>query len=104
LSLNLYTYCYNDPIDYFDPSGHLAWGDVWSGIKNIGNWFKSGWDSYQEWGDRAEAENALKISEIVLKARGITPKDPAALLPKENKKVKVAAYCRVSTSDYKGKS
>ncbi len=23
LSLNLYTYCYNQPIDYFDPSGHI---------------------------------------------------------------------------------
>ncbi len=27
LSLNLYTYCYNNPIIYFDPSGHWLAGD-----------------------------------------------------------------------------
>jgi|GEM_PF-835263 len=26
LSLNLYTYCYNDPISYIDPSGHMGIG------------------------------------------------------------------------------
>ena len=25
LSLNLYTYCHNDPLNFFDPSGHWAW-------------------------------------------------------------------------------
>ena len=35
LSLNLYTYVYNNPINYFDPTGHFGWGDVWNGIKSI---------------------------------------------------------------------
>ncbi len=26
LSLNLYTYCHNDPVNYFDPSGHIREG------------------------------------------------------------------------------
>ena len=25
LSLNLYTYCYNNPLKYLDPMGHIAW-------------------------------------------------------------------------------
>ena len=25
LSLNLYTYCYNNPLKYVDPTGHIAW-------------------------------------------------------------------------------
>ncbi|WP_291581493.1 RHS repeat-associated core domain-containing protein [Clostridium sp. UBA6640] len=25
LSLNLYTYCHNNPIEYYDPTGHWAW-------------------------------------------------------------------------------
>ncbi|WP_461612180.1 RHS repeat-associated core domain-containing protein [Clostridium sp. Marseille-QA1073] len=25
LSLNLYTYCHNNPIEYYDPTGHIAW-------------------------------------------------------------------------------
>ena len=29
LSLNLYTYCHNNPILYFDPSGHKSWGKIW---------------------------------------------------------------------------
>jgi RHS repeat-associated protein len=32
LSLNLYTYCGNNPICYSDPYGN-SWGDVWNGIK-----------------------------------------------------------------------
>lgn len=27
LSLNLYTYCHNEPIMYWDPTGHWAAGD-----------------------------------------------------------------------------
>ena len=29
LSLNLYTYCQNNPLFYFDPSGHSAWTNFW---------------------------------------------------------------------------
>jgi RHS repeat-associated protein len=75
LSLNLYTYCYNNGVNYYDPSGHFGFGDVWNGIKGVGSWFKGGWDSYQEWGDRLEAENALDIAKMLLKIRGITPND-----------------------------
>ncbi|QOR35895.1 RHS repeat protein [Clostridium sp. 'deep sea'] len=34
LSLNLYTYCENDPINYIDPSGHLA---ITVGEREVGN-------------------------------------------------------------------
>lgn len=33
LSLNLYTYCGNNPIRYYDPSGHF-WAEIWGGIKS----------------------------------------------------------------------
>ena len=29
LSLNLYTYCHNNPVYYFDPSGHKSWCKTW---------------------------------------------------------------------------
>ena len=44
LSLNLYTYCANNPIIYFDPSGHF-WKELWEGtkevVKNIGEFAQS---------------------------------------------------------------
>ena len=30
--LNLYAYCYNDPVNYADPSGHLITAAVWIGL------------------------------------------------------------------------
>ena len=35
LSLNLYTYCLNNPLIYFDPTGHNAWNDFW-GLWSLG--------------------------------------------------------------------
>ncbi|HEY9060820.1 MAG TPA: RHS repeat-associated core domain-containing protein [Pseudobacteroides sp.] len=44
LSLNLYTYCQNNPVNYFDPSGHkvegfqklqLAWGFIKGGVGEV---------------------------------------------------------------------
>ena len=32
LSLNLYTYAHNNPIFYFDPSGHKSWGKMWEDV------------------------------------------------------------------------
>ena len=44
LSLNLYTYCHNNPILNFDPSGHSIWSSV-----------KKGWNSVKQWGkDRVD--------------------------------------------------
>ena len=40
LSLNLYTYCQNDPVDMFDPSGHFSWKNVWNGVKKIASGVK----------------------------------------------------------------
>lgn len=37
LSLNLYTYCMNNPVSNYDPSGHLSWGSVWRGVKKVGS-------------------------------------------------------------------
>ena len=37
LSLNLYTYCENDPVNFTDPTGHSILGDI---IKTIGNTIK----------------------------------------------------------------
>ena len=41
-SLNQYAYCYNNPVNYIDPSGHVAWwiakaaaGIAW----NVGQWY-----------------------------------------------------------------
>ena len=35
--LNLYAYSKNNPVMYYDPSGHSAWENFW---KCLGNWFK----------------------------------------------------------------
>lgn len=37
LTLNLYTYCGNNPIRYYDPSGH-SWAEIWGGIKSAARW------------------------------------------------------------------
>ena len=37
LSLNLYTYCFNDPINFNDPSGHFGLKDIWGGVKKVGS-------------------------------------------------------------------
>ena len=35
LSLNLYTYCHNNPVLYIDPSGHLIWpGQIHDAVQN----------------------------------------------------------------------
>ncbi len=44
LSLNLYTYCHNNPIIYFDPSGHIKC-PKW--VKSVGNWFEEGVDDWK---------------------------------------------------------
>jgi hypothetical protein len=33
--LNLYTYCANNPLVYYDPSGHF-WEELWEGTKGVG--------------------------------------------------------------------
>lgn len=38
--LNLYAYCFNNPVAYSDSTGHNSWEDFWS---NIGQWFKNNW-------------------------------------------------------------
>ena len=34
--LNLYTYCFNNPVVGIDQNGHGFWSWIWNGIKNIG--------------------------------------------------------------------
>ncbi|NCC88552.1 MAG: RHS repeat-associated core domain-containing protein, partial [Clostridia bacterium] len=37
LSLNLYTYCANNPLVYHDPTGHSL-ESIWGGVKKTGSW------------------------------------------------------------------
>lgn len=43
LSLNLYTYCHNNPILNFDPSGHSIWSSIKSGASRT-------WNGAKQWG------------------------------------------------------
>ena len=43
--LNLYAYCLNNPVMYYDPTGH-SWESFWNGIKNGWNNF---WNSVENW-------------------------------------------------------
>lgn len=48
LSLNRYTYCHNNPILNFDPTGHSIWGSIKSGASKA-------WNGVKQWGkDRAD--------------------------------------------------
>lgn len=51
LSLNLYTYCHNNPIVYYDPSGHSILSDIMDcwliGAKDIAEWHKIGTQDIQ---------------------------------------------------------
>ncbi|NJD04665.1 MAG: hypothetical protein FIA99_19170 [Ruminiclostridium sp.] len=55
LSLNLYTYCYNDPIDRFDPSGHVTFkiGNPTAPTQEFDEYFKYDPNAKATWGDRA---------------------------------------------------
>ncbi len=39
---HLYSYANNDPINCFDPTGHLSWGRFWGGVKSVGSTIVSG--------------------------------------------------------------
>lgn len=57
LSLNLYTYCINNPIRYADPSGHFK---IPKWVKSVGNWFE---ERYDDWKTGAEEiSNTVKTS------------------------------------------
>lgn len=48
LSLNLYTYCHNNPILNFDPSGHSIWDSIKKGASQA-------WNGVKQWGkDRVD--------------------------------------------------
>ncbi|HBN38537.1 MAG TPA: hypothetical protein DD404_03315, partial [Ruminococcaceae bacterium] len=38
ITLNLYTYCGNNPLNITDPSGHGWWKDRWEDVKTAGRW------------------------------------------------------------------
>lgn len=43
LSLNLYTYCHNEPIMYDDPTGYWPnWNNIWGGVKKAASFVKEG--------------------------------------------------------------
>ena len=42
LSLNLYTYCHNNPIEYYDPTGHIAWHVIGAGINLVADYLDDG--------------------------------------------------------------
>ena len=33
--INLFTYCSNNPVNFYDLNGCFSWGDLWNGIKNF---------------------------------------------------------------------
>jgi len=61
LSLNLYTYCYNNPLIYHDPTGHWpewldkAWNATTDWVTDRWNETKEGWEALNDPQKRAEA-------------------------------------------------
>ena len=67
LSLNLYTYCFNNPLTYWDPTGHSAellmlWSGISSGDAETVGKMKSEYEALDRYEDKYEAEK-LKILE-----------------------------------------
>jgi RHS repeat-associated core domain len=67
LSLNLYTYCHNEPLMYTDPTGH-SWKSFWKGVKSIAKDF---WDTGLEKSLSGLNKKAKPILQKALKNAGI---------------------------------
>ena len=72
MSLNLYTYCGNNSVNYIDPSGHIYFIPIQS-IKNVGSsikqWFADRYNDYVNW-------SIDGIAKYDLKKAGIKEDDP----------------------------
>ena len=68
LSLNLYTYCHNEPIKYYDPTGH--WPD-WAGI---GQSLNSAWNGTVNAVKQVANNVENTASKVIKKATSVTKK------------------------------
>lgn len=50
LSLNLYTYCHNNPIYFYDQTGHSIWSKIGNAAKSGFNWCKKKAGQAFDWG------------------------------------------------------
>ena len=82
LSLNLYTYCANNPIIYHDPTGHF-FKEIWGGIKSGASWLgekisdgasyvadkaSDAWDATTEWTNDNVIKPAVNIAKDISNA------------------------------------
>ncbi|MDD4096259.1 MAG: hypothetical protein PHP22_08480 [Oscillospiraceae bacterium] len=95
LSLNLYTYCHNSPLLYFDPTGHYA--QTSQGIQaEIDRLYEHGTHSAGLWSQinalEAAKERAYEDESITRNAKAY--RESISHLPREAKDLLIDQYCR----------
>ena len=78
LSLNLYTYCYGNPTNLWDPSGNAPIMDF-DKIKAGFNWLGQKIEDYNNWGEQLKSEKYFEYAKLRLKILGIDESNPEYL-------------------------